>query len=80
METVTNNENTSNPNGIECAIIDWADAKEVCEAGPPRLPNRRLSEDQLEVIKGACAVPHAAAAFANAKQCLTDEEGLATIA
>ncbi|MEX3314622.1 hypothetical protein [Sulfitobacter sp. PS-8MA] len=73
-------ENSWTTNDIEHALIEWAEAEGERETCPPCLSNWTLDEEQLETIRDACGAPHAAATLANAMQCITDEEGLATIA
>ena len=75
-----NYESTLTTNDIEHALNDWAEAEGEGEVYSPCLTNWHLDEDQLEIIKEACAVPHAAASIAHAMWCIADGEGLSSIA
>jgi len=80
MEMDMNYEEPKTAEDFACELIEWAESEEEMEELPACLGIWDLDEDQLEIIKDACAVPHAAASIANAMCCLTQEEGLATIA
>lgn len=73
-------EESMTPKEMEYDLIEWAESDEESSDLPACLDNWSLDEDQLEMIKEACAIPHAAASIASAMWCITDEEGLATIA
>lgn len=73
-------ENSWTTNDIEHALIESAEAEGEHETCPPNLSNWTLGEEQFEIIKEACEVPHGAASLANSIHCITVEEGLATIA
>lgn len=75
-----NDKATKRVNAVEEALIAWADSREEGERCPACLRDWGLDEDQLEIIKEACAVPYGAASIANAMWCITDEEGLTSIA
>jgi len=80
METVMNYEQTMTLKEVEYELIEWAGSGEEGEYLPASLADWELAEEQLEIIKEACAVPHAAASVANAMWCITDGEGLSLIA
>lgn len=80
METVMNYEQTMTLKEVEYDLIEWAGSGEEGEDLPTCLAHWDLDEEQLEIIKEACAVPHAAASVANAMWCITDGDGLSSIA
>ncbi|AKO96889.1 hypothetical protein MALG_01715 [Marinovum algicola DG 898] len=73
-------EETKTAEDIAYELIEWAESEEETEELPVCFDIWDFGEEQLEIIKDACAVPHAAASLANAMCCITQEEGLATIA
>lgn len=75
-----NYEQTMKLKEVESDLIEWAGSGEEEEDLPTCLAHWDLDEAQLEIIKEACAVPHAAACLANAMWCITDGEGLSSIA
>ena len=75
-----NYEETMTLKEAERDLIEWADSGADGEESPACLAHWGLDADQLEIIKEACAAPHAAASIANAMWCITVSEGLASIA
>ncbi|MBP0482095.1 hypothetical protein [Sagittula salina] len=73
-------ENTMTPKEVEYDLIEWAEGGEEGESHPACLTHWGLNKSQLEIIKEACAAPYAAASSANAMWCISDQEGLTTIA
>lgn len=65
---------------VEYELIEWAGSDQEGEDPPACLAHWDLDEEQLAIIKEACAVPHAAASVANAMWCVTHREGLSSIA
>lgn len=80
METVMNHEKMMTPKEVEYDLIEWAESGHEGESHPACLGYWNLDEEQLEIIKEACEVPHAAASIANAMWCITDAVGLTSIA
>jgi hypothetical protein len=80
MEIDMNYEQPMTLKEVEYDLIEWAGSGEGGEALPACLAHWHLEEEQVEIIKEACAVPHAAASIANAMWCITDGEGLSSIA
>lgn len=80
METTMNYEQTMTLKQVEYDLIEWADSGEEAEDPPACLAHWELDQQQLEIIKEACAVPHAAASIAHAMWCIADGEGLSSIA
>lgn len=75
-----NYEQTMTLKEVEYDLIEWADSCEEGEDPPACLAHWDLEEEQLENIKQACAAHHAAASIANAMWCITDGDGLSSIA
>ncbi|WP_306131187.1 hypothetical protein [Roseivivax marinus] len=75
-----NYEQTMTLKEVEYYLIEWADSGEEGEDLQACLAHWDLDEEQLEIIKEACASPQAAASIANAMWCITDGEGLSPIA
>ena len=65
---------------VEHVLLEWARSEEEEEDLPACLADWDLDDEQLEMIKEVCADPHAAASIANAMWCITDGEGLSSIA
>lgn len=65
---------------VECDLIEWAESDEGSEKLATCLGLWNFDEEQLEVLRAACANHHAAASIANAMWCITDEEGIMSIA
>ena len=65
---------------VEYDLIKWADSGEEEEDPPACLVLWDLNEEQLEIIKEACAIPHAAASIAHAMWCIAAGERLSAIA
>ncbi|KZX97885.1 hypothetical protein A3728_01170 [Sulfitobacter sp. HI0040] len=80
METDMTYEETKTAEDFTYELIEWADSDEETEDLPACFGIWDFDEDQLEMIKEACVVPEAAASIANAMCCITQEEGVATIA
>jgi hypothetical protein len=74
-----NYETTLTLDELELELIEWAES-EGSEDCPECLRHWTFDEEQLEILKEACAITHAAASIANAMWCFADEEGVATIA
>lgn len=60
-------------NGVEYDLIEWAEIGKEGEGHPACHGNRDLDDEQLGIIKEACAVPLAEAS-------ITEHEAVATIA
>lgn len=60
-----NYETTITLDELELELITWAE-REGSEDCPECLRQWTFDEEQLEILKEACAMPHAAASIANA--------------
>jgi len=73
-------ENAVTLTAVEGDLVKWAERDEGGEDRPTCFHNWKFDEDQLRIIRAACANPYAAAIIAHVMSFVTDEEGLTIIA